>query len=170
MRKQVTILIGSTLLSIGCDSFDPAGAYEGTATRSGETSRMVTDLQADGTLTADTNRFNNSEAGAVVTITRVDDTHLDLDMGSGCRVRVQQSPQPNEHNATVVSAPEQRCNAQLEGFSGELVMMGTVQLTKDDPPNIDVLLDGYAQQGNPDRAGFVSVHYTVTFNGQRRAQ
>jgi hypothetical protein len=167
--KTMPLFIVSAL-AIGCGGFDPVGSYEGTATRSGNTSRMDSDVGADGTANVTRSNFNTSQTGAVVTVRRIDDSHLEVDIGDGCRVRVEQQPEPNEHNTQVVLSPEQRCRVQVEGFSGEAFLSGHVNFRKQDPPQIDVTLNANTQQGDPSRAGSVTLGYTYAFNGQRRAQ
>ncbi len=62
MRALVVVLL---LAGCGDTVLDTSGTYEGTASRTGETGRMITDIQPDGTLTADTRRFTTPEPSAL---------------------------------------------------------------------------------------------------------
>lgn len=130
---------------------------------------MVTDLQANGTLTADTNRFNDSASGTAITIRQVDDAHLEADLGGGCRVRLDQTAPPNEHSAVVATRPEQHCTISVQGVTGNVLLSGTAQFTKDAPTSLNLTFNGGEQTGNPDRAGYTNLRYTYAFQGQRDA-
>lgn len=151
-----------------CTRFDPVGVYEGDATRSGEQSRMVTDLQPDGTMTADTNRFNDTQTGTTVALRRIDDTHLEADLGHGCRVRLDQSPEPNEHSAVVAMTPEQRCPIEVANIRATVEVTGNAELTREAPQTLNLTLHGGTQSGNPDRVGFTNLRYEYSFQGQRQ--
>jgi hypothetical protein len=162
------VLATLTMLATACDGFDPVGAYEGTAAQSSQTVTMLTDLAPDGTSTGSNHSANSSETGVVATVTRVDDRHLDVALGDFCRVRFEQSPEPNEHAAQVVIEPEQRCLVAVEGFTGDVSVAGDLQLARgQDPLSLSVTIHGSAQIGDPDRAGYVNETFSYTFSGTR---
>ncbi len=165
MRSLLIVVV--SFLALGCGGFDPVGTYEGTLTRNGETSTLNTDVAADGSANATTSSFTSSQTGVVATVTRVDDNHIDIVIGDTCRVRVEQSPEPNEHDGQVVLEPEQRCHLEVEGFSGDVRVSGMAQFGRDDPKTLRVTLTGANQAGDPNRAGFRSITFAYTFDGQQ---
>jgi hypothetical protein len=165
-----TLLVLSLALA-GCGGFDPVGTYEGTATRTSQTMRMLADLAPDGTSTVSDNNANNNETGVVARITRIDETHLNVALGEFCRVRIEQSPEPNEHNATIELTPLQQCHLVLDGFEGDVPVSGHAQFDRDQENTPFTLsITGSAQRGDPNRAGYLSVTFSYQFRGERRPQ
>lgn len=164
------LILMTLLAASGCHSFDPVGTYEGDATRSSTVSRMTTDLADDGSAQANTSRSSSNDTGVRVVVTRVDERHLELALGNLCSVRAQQSPEPNDHQATIVMAPPQICHLRLEGYEGDVPMNGSVELGRDDPQTLNVSMTGSENRGNPDRAGFTAVTFSYSFRGTLRQQ
>lgn len=162
---RIAVLV---VLLAGCSTrYDFSGTYTGTVTRNGERSRTVTDLQPDGTLTADTNRFSDNASGTRITIRQLDESHLEADLGGGCRVRLDQSPSPNEHSAVVANVPAQYCRIDVQGVTGNVLFSGSASFTRDAPYGLTLTFNGGEQTGNPDRAGATNLRYTYGFQGQR---
>ncbi len=147
----------------GCHGFDPVGSYHGDATRSGEVTRMSSDLGADGSAKGHSDRFL-TKVGTTVTVTRVDDSHLNVDIGDSCRLRVARSPTPKDHYS-IVDDP-QSCQIAVKDFSGSVVFVGTVQFDRK-PPGVHIDFDGDARIGDPNRAGFTTLQYGYVFDGHR---
>ena len=97
---------------------------------------------------------------------RLDATHLEADLGNGCRVRLDQSPEPNDHNASVSVQPEQQCPIAVPGFTGTVPLSGTAMFGRGDPRTLNLSLVGNTQQGDSQRAGFLTVRWGYDFDGQ----
>ena len=108
--------------------------------------------------------------GATVVVRRIDPRQLELDIGNGCKIRVQQSQEPMENSTIVTPGPDQSCRIQVDGFTGDVVMNGNADFTRDDPPSLNITFSGNARSGDPDRAGYFAEDHHFSFQGNRRAQ
>lgn len=168
MVTRRTIVLVASLGAVACGGLDPTGEHEGTLARSSQTTTMLTDLAPDGTSTASNSSSTGSQTGVIARVTRVGERQLEIALGDVCRFRVEQSPEPNDHNARV--AIDQRCSVELEGFRGEVPVDGFVQLGRDQEPlTIEITLNGSENRGDPNRAGFVTASFTYTYRGTRRS-
>lgn len=163
MRHALALVV----LLAGCDTvLDPTGAYTGEATRSGETGRMTTGPEAGGTLVATTQRFSSALHAAPVLVVRVDETHLDIDIGDGCHVRFEHPAMINVDGATALASSGQLCDLQLDGGSLPVSIDGTASFERE-ASRMTVSLTGDARTGDPDRAGYTWTRWSYTFEGAR---
>jgi hypothetical protein len=157
------------LLFAGCDTMiDPSGTFTGTATRTGETGRMVAGAPPDGTLRADTRRFSMSEPTTTITVRSLGETLTEVEIGEGCVLRFEHGAFINTSGGTATVVPGQECQLNVEGFPGAAAITGTAQI-EDDGASIRLALDGEARRGEVDDAdhGWGSWHYA--FEGVRAA-
>jgi hypothetical protein len=161
MRSPSSIAV---LLLCGCSSFDPSGAFVGDATSSTETRTYLAPPALDGSSNVDSTRNQNTTAGARVVIRRVDERHLELELGF-CRLRAVMGEGALANSGGVVEG--QSCPVDAGGRTEPVpIVSGNVDFTPD-ARAIDIQLAGSLRRdANGVPEGYFA-GWTWTFSGQR---
>jgi len=166
MRTYPWLLMGLTLLLCGCDDFDPEATFVGDSQMSHQIQTSTSDVGADGTLTANTASGSSSNSGVSVRGRQVNVGVVELTLGDFCVLQFEQWPEPNDHNFTIAATPQQRCQVELEAYSGPLLMSGTGSFRREPNLGLDVNLSGTVEsRGNPNSAGWIAGTVGWSFQG-----
>lgn len=161
-RLSLGAIALSLLCATGCDDDDFVGAYQGAAQRSIQTRSVLGPVAEDGTSTANTTN-ESSSTSLSLTVRRLDDNHLGVTT-EHCELRIEQDPEPNEHNGTI--APEPTCMIPIGDGRESMTVRGSVLFDRDGA-SMDLRLDGEARR---DVNGVVDGYYASwswSFMGSR---